>query len=229
MFLHIAHTRLQPASAQSHILQQRSQRDMLSPSEPLLATRQHAVAAGPALLLLYCRSVPGRCCSFAERPSNIQAGCPGLMCCAMLVLACCLQVRMYQFSATAKRIECVVFDSVGGRDNNQGIEIKVGIARRQEAIEQLYHPGHALCQWQQQWRLQLLYCFQRSSRCLDTTTAFGCKHLLCVWMHLCCAGACWLPVAAADHAALSQHLQQHIPATDPECGRVGHGRVHQPH
>jgi hypothetical protein len=39
-----------------------------------------------------------------------------------------LQVRMYQFSATPKRIECVVFDSVGGRDNNQGIEIKVGTA-----------------------------------------------------------------------------------------------------
>jgi hypothetical protein len=35
------------------------------------------------------------------------------------------QVRMYQFSATPKRIECVVFESVGGRDNNEGIEIKV--------------------------------------------------------------------------------------------------------
>lgn len=32
---------------------------------------------------------------------------------------------MYQFSPTPKHIECVVFESVGGRDNNQGLGIKV--------------------------------------------------------------------------------------------------------
>lgn len=37
----------------------------------------------------------------------------------------CPQVRMYQFSPTPKHIECVVFESVGGRDNNQGLGIKV--------------------------------------------------------------------------------------------------------
>lgn len=36
-----------------------------------------------------------------------------------------VQVRMYQFSATPKHIECVVFECVGGRDNNQGLDIKV--------------------------------------------------------------------------------------------------------
>jgi hypothetical protein len=35
---------------------------------------------------------------------------------------------MYQFSATPKHIECVVFESVGGRDNNQGLGIKVSSA-----------------------------------------------------------------------------------------------------
>lgn len=43
----------------------------------------------------------------------------GVNCC------CVLQVRMYQFSATPKHIECVVFESVGGRDSNQGLGIKV--------------------------------------------------------------------------------------------------------
>lgn len=41
-----------------------------------------------------------------------------------------LQVRVYQFSATPKHIECVVFESVGGRDNNHGLGIKVCVASR---------------------------------------------------------------------------------------------------
>jgi hypothetical protein len=67
------------------------------------------------------------------------------------------------------------------------------------------------------------------------TAASGCVigfHLptfaLCV-VRWCSAGTCWLPAAAADHAALCQHLKQHIPAADPERGCVRYGRVHQPH
>lgn len=44
----------------------------------------------------------------------------------MVCCCCCQQVRMFQFSATPKRIECVVFESVGGRYNNQCLAIKVG-------------------------------------------------------------------------------------------------------
>lgn len=32
---------------------------------------------------------------------------------------------MYQFSSVAKRVECVVFESLGGRENNRGLEIQV--------------------------------------------------------------------------------------------------------
>lgn len=32
---------------------------------------------------------------------------------------------MYQFSSTAKRAECVVFESLGGRENNKALEIQV--------------------------------------------------------------------------------------------------------
>jgi hypothetical protein len=49
---------------------------------------------------------------------------------------------MYQFSATPKHIECVVFESVGGRDNNQGLAVKVGFALHSVSSQQ---PCMATC------------------------------------------------------------------------------------
>jgi hypothetical protein len=44
-----------------------------------------------------------------------------------VMLCWCLQVRVYQFSETAKRMDCVIFESVGSRSNNESLTVEVSL------------------------------------------------------------------------------------------------------
>lgn len=44
----------------------------------------------------------------------------------MRCMVSALQVRVYQFNESAKRINCVMFESVGSRSNNEGLILQVG-------------------------------------------------------------------------------------------------------
>ena len=54
---------------------------------------------------------------------------------------CFLQVRVYQFSPAAKRTDCVVFDCLGGRENNKGLEIQVSRLPGQRGHSIVNAPG----------------------------------------------------------------------------------------
>lgn len=79
-----------------------------------------------------------------------------MLCCLATYMPCCpaaiavtmgLQVRVYQFSETSKRLDCILFESVGSSSDNVGMTIQVSLGRPEMPLQSVLATCYGVGMW----------------------------------------------------------------------------------